>query len=94
MADTRLFRAFARNLTRVFAFFSATAGKAALTLIGQILIETIGGAVFKVEPLDVVNWLLIAGGTASVLVFAEVARLIRRKPAELPDKRRICFAHA
>jgi len=41
---------------------------------------TIGGAVFKVEPLGVVDWLLIAAGTASVLVFAEVARLLRRKP--------------
>ena len=54
---------------------------ASLTLIGQILIVTIGGAVFKVEPLSVVDWLLIAAGTASVLVFAEVARLLRRKPA-------------
>ena len=80
MADTRLFRPFARNLTRNFAIFSAAAAKASLTLIGPILIATIDGAVFKVEPLDVADWLLIAAGTASVLVFAEVARLLRKMP--------------
>jgi P-type Ca2+ transporter type 2C len=51
---------------------------ASLTLIGQILIVTIGGAVFKVEPLGIMDWLVIAAATASVLVFSEVARLIRK----------------
>ena len=79
MADTRLFRAFARNLTRNIAIFSTAAGKTSLTLIEQILIATIGEAVFKVEPLDVVDW-LIAAGTASVRVFAEMARLLQKMP--------------
>jgi Ca2+-transporting ATPase len=35
------------------------------------------GHVFKVEPLSVVDWLLILAGTASVLVFAEVMRRVR-----------------
>jgi Ca2+-transporting ATPase len=51
---------------------------AGLTAIGQVLIITIGGPVFKVEPLSLMNWLLVLAFTASVLVFAEIARLIRR----------------
>jgi Ca2+-transporting ATPase len=55
---------------------------AGITAIGQVLIITIGGPVFKVEPLSPLHWLLVLAFTASVLVFAEVARLIRRaKPA-------------
>lgn len=57
---------------------------ASLTLIGQILIVTIGGPVFKVEPLGVVDWLVIAAGTSSVLLFAEVMRLIRKKSLAPP----------
>jgi Ca2+-transporting ATPase len=53
-----------------------------LTIVGlivvvQVLIITFGGAVFYVEPLGVLDWLVIAVGTASVLVFAEAARLVR-----------------
>ena len=52
---------------------------ASLTVVGQILIVTFGGAIFAVEPLAVTDWLVIAGTTASVLVFAEVARLVRKR---------------
>jgi Ca2+-transporting ATPase len=55
--------------------FLAIAG---ITAIGQVLIVTIGGPVFKVEPLGVTVWLYVLLGTASVLVFAEAARYIRR----------------
>jgi Ca2+-transporting ATPase len=55
--------------------FLAIAG---ITAVGQVLIVTIGGPVFKVEPLGLLSWLGVLAGTASVLVFAEVARLIRR----------------
>jgi Ca2+-transporting ATPase len=51
---------------------------ASLTVVGQVLIVTFGGKVFAVERLGVVDWLVIAASTASVLVFAEVSRLIRR----------------
>ena len=51
---------------------------ASLTVVGQVLIVTFGGAVFSVEPLSLKDWLIIAGVTSSVLVFAEVARLIRK----------------
>ncbi|HVL15376.1 MAG TPA: calcium-translocating P-type ATPase, PMCA-type [Gemmata sp.] len=50
---------------------------ASLTVIGQVLIVTFGGKVFNVEPLAAVDWLVIAGATASVLVFAEVSRRVR-----------------
>jgi Ca2+-transporting ATPase len=45
--------------------------------IGQIIIVTFGGPVFNVQPLPPLYWLGIIGGTASVLVFAEVARRVR-----------------
>jgi Ca2+-transporting ATPase len=50
---------------------------ASLTVVGQILIVSIGGAVFNVEPLGLVDWIVIAVATASVLVFAEIARRVR-----------------
>jgi Ca2+-transporting ATPase len=49
-----------------------------LTAVGQVLIVTLGGAVFAVEPLGWLDWEVIVGSTASVLVFAEAARRLRR----------------
>jgi len=49
-----------------------------LTVVGQVLIVTLGGAVFAVEPLGWLDWVMIVGSTASVLVFAEAARRLRR----------------
>jgi P-type Ca2+ transporter type 2C len=51
---------------------------ASLTVLGQVLIVNFGGAVFHVEPLSLIDWVVIAAGTAVVLVYAEVVRLIRR----------------
>jgi Ca2+-transporting ATPase len=51
---------------------------ASLTVIGQVIIVSVGGMIFHVEPLGVIDWLVIAASTASVLVFAEVARRVRR----------------
>jgi Ca2+-transporting ATPase len=48
--------------------------------IGQIIIVTFGGAVFKVQPLSPLAWLAIIAATSSVLLFAEVARLWPAKP--------------
>ena len=48
-----------------------------LTVVGQIAIVRFGGVVFNVEPLGVVDWLVIAIATSSVLVFAEMARRVR-----------------
>jgi Ca2+-transporting ATPase len=50
---------------------------ASLTVVGQVLIVSLGGRVFNVEPLGVVDWLVIAAATSSVLVFAEIARRVR-----------------
>jgi magnesium-transporting ATPase (P-type) len=54
---------------------------AGLTAIGQVLIITIGGPVFKVEPLGLTAWLLVLAFTSSVLIFGEIARLVRRAKA-------------
>jgi Ca2+-transporting ATPase len=51
---------------------------ASLTVIGQVLIVNFGGKVFAVEPLRVTDWMAIALGTMSVLVFAELSRGVRR----------------
>jgi Ca2+-transporting ATPase len=51
---------------------------ALLIVVGQVLIVTFGGEkVFKTEPLSLLDWVLIAAGTSSVLVFAEIARRLR-----------------
>jgi Ca2+-transporting ATPase len=47
-------------------------------VVGQFLIISLGGSVFAVEPLGVLDWLVIIAATSSVLVFAEVARQLRR----------------
>jgi P-type Ca2+ transporter type 2C len=51
---------------------------AGLIVLGQIFIVTFGGSIFKTQPLDVKTWLFITVGTASVLVFAEIVRQIRK----------------
>jgi Ca2+-transporting ATPase len=52
-----------------------------VTLVGQILIVTFGGRLFAVEPLRLVDWLVIAGATSSVLFFVEIVRRFRRTRA-------------
>ncbi|HKA06341.1 MAG TPA: calcium-translocating P-type ATPase, PMCA-type [Gemmataceae bacterium] len=47
-------------------------------VVGQFLIVSLGGSVFAVEPLGVLDWILIIIATSSVLVFAELARRMRR----------------
>jgi P-type Ca2+ transporter type 2C len=50
---------------------------ATITAVGQVLIVTFGGRVFNVERLNLVQWLAVMAFTASVLVFAEIARQVR-----------------
>jgi Ca2+-transporting ATPase len=53
-------------------------------VVVQVLIVTLGGTVFQVEPLGLLDWLVIAVCTSSVLLFAEGMRRIRlrlRQPA-------------
>jgi Ca2+-transporting ATPase len=50
---------------------------ASIVAIGQIVIVTIGGTVFKVQPLPLPYWLGVIAFTSTVLIFAEVSRRIR-----------------
>jgi Ca2+-transporting ATPase len=56
--------------------FLAIAGTVAVVQVLIISVPPLAG-VFSVEPLSLVDWILILLGTSSVLVFAEVARRIR-----------------
>jgi Ca2+-transporting ATPase len=42
-----------------------------------MVIVTVGGAVFNVEPLGLLDWLGVIAFTSSVLIFAEIARRVR-----------------
>lgn len=55
---------------------------AALTALGQFAIVQFGSALFKVEPLPAGTWLAVILFTSSVLVFAELARWVRRAFSE------------
>jgi Ca2+-transporting ATPase len=50
---------------------------AGIVAVGQIVIVTFGGPVFKVEPLGIVDWVCIIAFTSTVLIFAEIARRLR-----------------
>lgn len=51
---------------------------AAIILIGQILIVTFGGDVFRTVPLRVEDWLIIIGVTSFVLWIGEILRAVRK----------------
>lgn len=51
---------------------------AGLIVLGQILITTFGGEMFRVQPLDVTTWLLLFSVTSLVLLVGELLRLIKR----------------
>ena len=57
-------------------------GIAGAILIGQLLIVNFGGTIFKTQPLGVMDWVWMLLGTSTVLIFAEIARQIRKR-AEL-----------
>jgi Ca2+-transporting ATPase len=50
--------------------------------VGQVIIVTFGGAVFKVEPLSPLTWLGIIAFTSTVLIFSEISRRVRRNRIE------------
>ena len=52
---------------------------AGIILVGQIIIVTIGGEVFRTMPLLLKDWLVIIGGTSFVLWAGEIVRFIKRK---------------
>lgn len=63
----------------------------ALIVIGQILIVTFGGDVFRTVPITFKDWLIIAGATSFVLWIGEIIRMAQRikskrlhRPSEAP----------
>lgn len=52
-----------------------------LIVVGQVVITTFGGEMFRVVPLDVLTWCIIIGSTSVVLWAGEVLRLITRRKA-------------
>lgn len=52
---------------------------ALIILIGQVLIVTFGGDVFRTMPLTIADWGIIIGGTSFVLWIGELIRLVNRK---------------
>ncbi|WP_302260631.1 calcium-translocating P-type ATPase, PMCA-type [uncultured Bacteroides sp.] len=53
-------------------------GVALIILVGQIIIVSFGGKVFRTEPLPLSEWLYIIGGTSFVLWIGEIWRDIKR----------------
>lgn len=49
---------------------------AAVILVGQILIVSIGGPFFSVVPLALIDWVVIIGSTSIVLWIGEIYRLV------------------
>ncbi len=47
-------------------------------LVGQIAIVTIGGEFFSVEPLKIIDWVIIIAGTSLVLWIGELLRLFKK----------------
>ena len=51
---------------------------AAVILVGQILIVSVGGPFFSVVPLSIADWALIIGSTSLVLWIGEIYRLFKK----------------
>jgi len=73
-------RAFATGLS---AFHFKNCGEflfiALMILVGQILIVTIGGEFFSVEPLKAIDWVIIIAGTSIVMWVRELGRLLKKQ---------------
>ncbi len=51
---------------------------AVMIVVGQVLIVTVGGEFFSVEPLKVIDWIIIIAGTSPVLWIGELLRLFKK----------------
>jgi Ca2+-transporting ATPase len=49
-----------------------------MILVGQWLIVTLGGKMFRTEPLSLHTWLIIIVATSPVLIIGELYRMLRR----------------
>ena len=52
-------------------------GIALLIVLGQVLIVSVGGKMFSVAPLGVIDWLLLFAATSPILIFGELKRMFR-----------------
>ena len=52
-------------------------GIALLIVLGQVLIVSVGGKMFSVAPLGVIDWLLLFVATSPILIFGELKRMFR-----------------
>lgn len=69
------------NVQSAFSRLNTCKGFLWVTLIilaGQILIVSVGGALFSVTPLQLMDWVYIFASTSIVLWIGEIYRLIRR----------------
>ena len=69
------------NVQSAFSRLNTCKGFLWVTLIilaGQILIVSVGGALFSVTPLQLMDWVYIFAATSIVLWMGEIYRLIRR----------------
>lgn len=57
---------------------------ACIIFFGQIFIVELGGEFFNVEPLKILDWLIIVGGTSLVLWIGEIIRAKRTTPKNRP----------
>lgn len=70
-------RAYATGRSALHLKGCAGFGLTALIIVaGQILIVSVGGQFFSVQPLKITDWLLIIGGTSIVLWIGEAIRLL------------------
>lgn len=60
-------------------------GVALIILVGQFIIVTFGGKVFRTEPLPALEWIYIIAGTSLVLWIGEVVRGIKRMMKNEPN---------
>jgi Ca2+-transporting ATPase len=80
MFNARLFGT-GKSLWKVVFTNRAFWAVALAIVIGQVLIVQFGGAVFRTEPISLLEWAAIVGGTSVVLWAGELVRAIRRRTA-------------
>ena len=78
MFNARLFGT-GKSLWQVVFSNRAFWAVAVAIVIGQVAIVQFGGAVFRTEPLALVEWAAIVGGTSIVLWAGELVRTLRRR---------------
>lgn len=82
MFNAKAFMTGAESAFRHLSFKSGFILVALIILVGQLLIVSFGGEMFRVVPLSLEHWLMIIAGTSIVLIAGEVNRLFLRRRKE------------